>query len=492
MSGVLAFSRAAAGRERERCGPAVTRQPIMSRVADIPRVLVIDDEEVMLESCRRILTRKGLAVDIEADGLRGRERALGGGYDLVLLDVRLPEIDGLDLLADVRKHRTDLEFIIITGYSTIDAAVKAVKLGAFDYLPKPFTPDELWTRVDAALACLFDRRARQAPASGAIGQRLIGDSEAMARVRALIAQVAPTDATVLIIGESGTGKELAALEIHAASLRRDRPLVSLDCSTLAPGLLESELFGHVKGSFTGAVATKPGLFEIADHATLFLDEVSSLSLETQGKLLRVLETGEIKPVGGVASRHVDIRLITATNRDLADLVKEKAFREDLYYRLNVVPLRLPPLRERPSDVPQLLRHFLASRCRPDGRGLRGFSADAMQRLAERPWPGNVRELRNLVERLMVTTTGEEIAAADLVDDTGASENAERLPIPRTNEELKTLKRRLHERASGELERAFVLDALRRNEWNVSRAARDTGMLRPNFHALMRKYHIRTE
>jgi DNA-binding NtrC family response regulator len=410
----------------------------------------------------------------------------------VLLDVRLPQLDGLDLLADVRKHRTDLEFVVITGYSAIESAVRAVKLGAFDYLPKPFTPDELCTRVEAALACLADRRARQAPPAGPVGHRLIGDSEAMGRVRALIAQVAPTDATVLLVGESGTGKELAALEIHAASLRRHRSLVSLDCSTLSPSLLESELFGHVKGSFTGAIASKPGLFEIADHGTLFLDEVSSLSLETQGKLLRVLETGEIKPVGGVTARHVDIRLVTAANRDLADLVKEKSFREDLYYRLNVVPLRLPPLRERPSDIPQLLRHFLASRCRPDRKGPRAFSADAIERLQARPWPGNVRELRNLVERLVVTTAAEEITAAQLTDDTTLDEGAERLPVPQTNEELKALKRRLHEQASAELERAFLLHALRRSEWNVSRAARETGMLRPNFHALMRKYRIRAD
>ncbi len=327
----------------------------------VARVLVIDDEEVMLESCRRILERKGFFVDTEPDGLRGRDRALHGVYDLILLDLRMPQVDGLEVLAEVRKRRTDLEVIIVTGYSTIDSAVKAVKLGACDYLPKPFTPDELRAKVDAALAHLAERRALLAPPVVTAGRRLVGESEEMARVHALIAQVAPTDATVLIIGESGTGKELAAIDIHAASRRRDRPLVSLDCSALAPGLLESELFGHVKGSFTGAVATKPGLFEIADHGSLFLDEVASLSLETQGKLLRVLETGEIKPVGGVTTRVVDIRLLAATNRDLADLVREKTFREDLYYRLNVVPLRLPELRERRSDIPRLLLHFLGRR-----------------------------------------------------------------------------------------------------------------------------------
>ena len=464
----------------------------MSQEAHAPRVLVIDDEEVMLESCRRILERRGCVVDTEADALRGRERAVHGKYDLVLLDVRMPQLDGLDLLAELRRQRPDVDVVIITGYSSIDSAVRAVKLGAVDYLPKPFTPEELRARVDAALASRAARSAepRAAPSHG---HRLVGSSEVMARVSALIAQVAPTDATVLITGESGTGKELAAIAIHGASLRRDRPLVSLDCSTLAPGLLESELFGHVKGSFTGAIATKPGLFEIADRATLFLDEVSSLALETQGKLLRVLETGEIKPVGGVSTRRVDIRLIAATNRDLEELVRERTFRDDLFYRLNVVPLRLPPLRERPSDIPELVHHFLAARIRQGAPGPHRISPDAMDRLVQHTWPGNVRELKNMVERLAVTTGGDEITAAHLVDETSGGAPPESLESPpRTKEELKALKRRLHDRYSGEVERAFVLDALRRNDWNVSRAARDTGILRPNFHALMRKYHIRAE
>jgi DNA-binding NtrC family response regulator len=462
-------------------------QALMSSKQPSPRVLVIDDDEVMLDSCRRILDRKGIIVETEADALRGRERALEGAYDLVLLDLRMPQLNGLELLTDLRARRNDVEVIIITAHSTIDSAVRAGKLGVFDYLPKPFTPDELRARVDAALARVAERRVAREPGT----PHLVGDSDAMVRVHALIAQVAPTDATVLITGESGTGKELAALEIHAASLRHNKPLVSLDCSTLAPGLLESELFGHVKGSFTGAVATKPGLFEMADHGTLFLDEVPSLSLETQGKLLRVLETGEFKPVGGVSTRRVDLRLIAAANRDLPELVNEKTFREDLYYRLNVVPLRLPPLRERPSDIPQLFHHFLCSYRRPDGRGPRSVSADALDRLTKYSWPGNVRELKNLVERLVVTIDEDQITAAHL-EDVGKLPAAESAPTPRTNEELKAAKKRLHDQAIGRVERIFVLEALRRNDWNVSRAARETGILRPNFHALMRKYGIRAE
>jgi two-component system, NtrC family, response regulator PilR len=456
-----------------------------------PRVLVIDDDDVMLESCQRILESVGYQVDTEPQGLRGRERAVRGGYDLVLVDMRLPDLDGLDLIAAVREQRSDVELIVITGYSTVGTAVKAVKLGAFDYLPKPFTPDELRDRAAAALARLRERERRPLATGPGLG-RLIGGSEAMAAVHALVQRVAPTDSTVLITGESGTGKELLATEIHEASRRRDKPMVSLDCSTLAPGLLESELFGHVKGSFTGAVASKPGLFEIADHGTLFLDEVASLSLETQGKLLRTLESGEIKPVGGVSTRTVDIRLIAATNRDLAAMVGEQNFREDLYYRLNVVPITLPPLRERTTDIPTLLEHFLARYVRSVPGGPRRLSAAALERLVQYPWPGNVRELRNVVERLVVTVDEETIREEHLPDHI-VNRAPERAPaVPKTNEELKAMKRTTHERLCGELERAFVLDALRRNQWNVSRAARETGMLRPNFHALMRRHGVRAE
>ncbi|HEY3352275.1 MAG TPA: sigma-54 dependent transcriptional regulator [Polyangia bacterium] len=448
----------------------------------------MDDEEIMLEACRRTLERHGLTVDTEQDPFVGRDRALAGSYELVLVDLRMPDLNGLDILATVREHRSDLEVIVITGYSSIDSAVQAVKLGAFDYLPKPFTPDELRARVDAALAHLRARAA--APADAAAPRRMVGDSPAMQEVYALIDRVAPTDTTVLVTGESGTGKELAAIELHAVSPRRDRPLVSLDCSALAPGLLESELFGHVKGSFTGAVATKPGLFEIADQGTLFLDEVASLSLETQGKLLRVLETGELKPVGGVEVKRIAIRLVAASNRDLGEMVQAKTFREDLFYRLNVVPIRIPPLRERRGDIPQLLAHFLGRFRAPAGAGARRLSPEALEALTQHDWPGNVRELKNLVERLVVTTDGEVIRLEHLPDYVVKRSAEPRPVVPRTNEELKAMKRSVRERLTGELERSFVIEALRRNDWNVTRAARETGLLRPNFHALMRKYRVR--
>jgi DNA-binding NtrC family response regulator len=457
-----------------------------------PRVLVIDDDDVMLLSCRRILEGSGYDVETEGDGLRGRERALHGAHDLIIVDMRMADIDGLDIVAAVRERRSDVELIVITGYSTVDTAVKAGKRGAFDYLPKPFTPEELRTRAAAAIEELRRRKADLQPARRTRVAGMIGDSQVMAEVYSLVARVAPSDSTVLIIGESGTGKELLATEIQAASRRRDKPMVSLDCSTLSPGLLESELFGHVKGSFTGAVATKPGLFEVADQGTLFLDEVASLSLETQGKLLRTLESGEIKSVGGIVAKRVDIRLIAATNRDLEQLVAEGGFRQDLYYRLNVVPIHLPPLRERRADIPQLTQHFLGRYGDANPAGPRRISQAALQRFTDYPWPGNVRELKNLIERLVVTINADTIREEHLPEHIVARPPAPPIAVPRTNEELKATKRTLHDRLTGELERAFVLEALRRNSWNVSHAAKDTGMLRPNFHALMRKHGVRAE
>lgn len=454
---------------------------------DRPRALVVDDDEVMRESCRRILQSERFDVDVEPLGAPALERIRGGNYALAFVDVRLPDIDGLDLVAAIREERDDLEIIVITGYSSIESAVTALKRGAFDYLAKPFTPDELRVRAAAALAHLREREPLSTAAPGRLP--MIATSRLMREVHALVTRVAPTDTTVLVVGESGTGKELLATGIHAASRRRDRPMVSLDCSTLAPGLLESELFGHVKGSFTGALVSKPGLFEMAHHGTLFLDEVASLTLETQGKLLRTLESGEIKPVGGVSARTVDIRLIAATNRDLSEMVAKKTFREDLYYRLNVLPIRLPPLREREEDVPALLDFFLARYRASARRGPVHISPAARERLMRHTWPGNVRELKNLVERLVVTVDDDTIREHHLPDEI-RQRAPEQTGIPRTNDELKEMKRTGHDRLVGELEKQFVLDALSRSNGNVSRAARDTGMLRPNFHALMRKHGVR--
>lgn len=452
------------------------------------RILVVDDDPVILEAVRTILHRQGYAVDTERDAVDGRDRAIHGDYDLVLLDVRMPGLDGLEVLRAIHERRPEVLVIMITAYSTVDSAVRAVKLGAHDYLPKPFTPEELLERVQSALSQRADlgHRARWGRAV------IVGESSAMRNVMELVARVAPSDATILLTGETGTGKEVFANAIHAMSRRRNGPFVSVDCSVLAPGLLESELFGHVKGSFTGATASKPGLLEVADGGTLFLDEVASLAAETQVKLLRFLETGEFRRVGEVENRRVDIRIVAATNRNLQDLVSSGRFREDLYYRLNVVPVRLPPLRERVTDVPLLVQHFLEAHSHGKMRTPRRLSEEALRVLMAYPWPGNVRELRNLVERLVVTIDNETVEVHHLPEEIRRGQPYPRTEVPRTNAELKAMRRALRDRAVAEIERAFVLEALRRNQWNVTRAAAETGLQRPNFHALMRKYGIRAE
>jgi DNA-binding NtrC family response regulator len=400
----------------------------------------------------------------------------------------------MQVLRSVKEMRPDVEVIVITGYSTVSTAVRAMKLGAIDYLPKPFTPDELCVVVNKAMEkrkLTAENRYLRRELQDKFGlDNIIGDTKCMQEVYKLIQKVAPTNTTVLVYGESGTGKELFAKALHYNSLRKDRQFLPADCSALAPTLLESELFGHVKGSFTGAMVTKPGLFELADGGTLFLDEIGNISIETQGKLLRVLEEGEFKPVGGTKYKRVDVRLVAATNRNLEEMTRQGTFREDLFYRINVFPITLPPLRERKEDIALLAWHFLRQKNEKTGRNLRGFTREAMNLLVNAPWPGNVRELKNTVERLVITGEGKMIQAKDLPDSIRKAPNTwESNPIPRTKDELKELKRRLRSAAIERVERSFVLEALKRNNWNVTRAARETGIKRPNFHALMRKHEI---
>ena len=318
---------------------------------------------------------------------------------------------------------------------------------------------------------------------------IIGESRPMERVFALARRVAPTDGTVLLIGESGTGKEMFVRAIHRLSRRKDHPLMACDCSAWPPRLLESELFGHVKGSFSGAIATKQGLFEAADKGTLFLDEIGNLSMETQGKLLRALETRQVKKVGDTAEHEVDIRLISATNRDLTEMVREGTFREDLYYRLNVVPIYLPPLRERQGDIPLLATAFLDRFCKKNQVAVKGFSPEAMCLIESYAWPGNVRELRNIVERLAILCDHDRIEPHHLAGRNPPGRAAARLstPLPHTWEEFKQLKQQVRDAAVQQLERRFLVESLERCQGNVSRAAEEIGIQRTNLHALMRKY-----
>jgi DNA-binding NtrC family response regulator len=461
------------------------------------KVLVIDDEPVIGLSCRRSLTPAGYEVDSFEDPRAGLERALTDEFDVILLDLMMPGLSGLEILRRVKAAGVVGEVVIITGHSTVESAVEAMQEGAADYVSKPFSPNQLrmvLQKVCERSALMRENVALRRELEFHKGfEGIIGESRPMERVFALCKRVAPTDGTVLIIGDSGTGKEMIVRAIHKLSGRRDRPLLACDCSALAPTLLESELFGHVKGSFSGAVATKQGLFEAAHRGTLFLDEVSNLTLETQAKLLRVLETQTVRKVGSTEETQVDIRLIAATNRDLGALVAEGAFREDLYYRLNVVPIQLPPLRDRKGDIPKLAMAFL-ERCRKQhGIAVKGFSPEAMAKLESYNWPGNVRELRNIIERMGILCEG------DMIESWHLPPEINRLPVhptavhlPNNWEEFRKIKKQARDVVGEDLERRFLTQALARAEGNVSRAAKEVGMQRTNFHALMRKYGLTSE
>jgi len=411
--------------------------------------------------------------------------------DVLILDIKMPGLDGLEVLQRVRENHPDIDVIMITGLHEIEAAVKAMKLGAFDYLPKPFDPAELQMAVTRA----FERRdllqenlSLKSEVARYRFDNIIGASPAMQHVFSLVARCAPTNSTVLIRGESGTGKELIARAIHHNSLRKDEPFVAVDCTSLSENLLESELFGHVKGSFTGAVANKQGLVELADGGTLFLDEVGNISLSTQAKLLRFIEEREFKAVGDTRTRGVNVRLVSATNKDLRAMVTEGSFRDDLFYRINIFPIDLPPLRERTEDIPVLATHFLKKFTSELDKEVREFSPGALSLLINHDWPGNVRELENAVNRAVILTSESVVRRGHLLASIDSAP-APASDVPRTSEELKESKKLARQKSVEEIERTFVLEALKRNGWNVTRAAEDTGMQRTNLQALMTKYGI---
>jgi DNA-binding NtrC family response regulator len=457
------------------------------------RILIADDEDIVVRSCLRILSKDGYDIDTASDGLSALAKVHESEYDILILDIKMPKMDGMELLQRVKEAQPDVDVIMITGLHDIETAVKAMKIGALDYLPKPFEPDELRMVVTRA----FERRRllrenislKNEVSAKYRFDNIIGSSPAMQNVFRLIARGAPTNSTVMIRGESGTGKELIARAIHYNSLRKDKPFVPVDCTTLSEGVLESELFGHVKGSFTGAVSDKSGLFQIADGGTLFLDEIGNISLSTQAKLLRFIEEREFKAVGDTRSRSVNVRLITATNKDLEAMVADGTFREDLYYRINIFPIEIPPLRERRDDIPALAFHFLKLFSQEVDQKVTEFSAGAMNLLMNHDWPGNVRELENVIHRAVILANDEVIRQGHLVNLIDMLPRIS-LDVPKTSEELKQIKKIARQKSVENVERHFVLGALKRNEWNVTRAAEDTGMQRSNFQALMAKYDIR--
>ena len=461
-----------------------------------PRILVVDDELIVCESCQRILEEEGYEVEVALSGQEAFEKMKESVFDIVITDLKMPTLDGIDVLKYIRKEFPDTIVIMITGFSTVETAVEAMKLGAFDYIPKPFTPDEVSVVVKKALEKrslqLENIYLRQELQEKYGFHNIVGKSKKMQEIYRIIAKVAPTDSTVLIYGQSGTGKELIARAIHFNSLRREKQFVPVDCAVLSENLLESELFGHIRGSFTGAVTTKPGLFEIADGGTVFLDEVGNISLSIQAKLLRVLQEREFTPVGGTKIKKVDIRLVAATNKTLEKMIKEETFREDLYYRLNIVPMYLPSLKERQEDIPMLAIHFLKKYSEEMGKTIKGFTPEAMERLIRYHWPGNVRELENVIERSVVMVDGEMVQPEHLILPKEQEQGEIEIQVPLTSDGLKELKKHLREKAVEDVERAFVTNALERNNGNVTRASEEVGMLRPNFQALMRKYNLRAK
>jgi DNA-binding NtrC family response regulator len=459
------------------------------------RILVVDDDAVIREGLRRVLGLEGYQVEVQPNGRIAMDRLQECSFDLLITDLKMPGMSGLEVLQAVRVLQPEMPVILITGYAAIDNAVEVMQKGAADYLAKPFANDEIVAKVRKALdarAVLLDEIYLRHELHDLHGfDRLVGESREMQKVYQRILQVAPTDSTVLITGESGTGKELVARAIHAHSQRRDLAFVAVDCNSLAESLLESELFGHVKGSFTGAIQTKRGLFEVADGGTLLLDEIGNLSMAIQAKLLRVLQEREVTPIGGTRPFPINIRLVAATNSNLRDMVARGEFRYDLFFRLNIIPIELPPLRDRKGDLALLAGNFLKRFSGENMKEIRGFSNEAMRALGEYDFPGNVRELENLIERAVVLAQGELIQCQDLELPEGAKPSLAVAgeDVPRTVDELKERKRQLREQAVEPLERAFLLGALERNGWNITRAADEVGILRPNFQAMLKKQGI---
>lgn len=458
------------------------------------KLIIVDDEAVIREGIRRILSAEGYHVETSASGRTAIEKIQEQDFDVVITDLKMPGMDGIEVLKTIKILQPEVPVIMITAYSTVSSAVEAMKNGAFDYIAKPFSPDLIIDKVKKAIdykTLMIDSFSDKQELSSDNGfNEFVGESIKMRKIYHRILQVAPTDSTVLITGESGTGKELAARAIHKSSLRHKHPFVAVDCTSLPETLLESELFGHVKGSFTGAIHSKTGLIKVADGGTLFLDEISNISLPAQAKLLRVLQERVLTPIGETMPIPIDIRLIVATNVNLRAMVTKGAFREDLFFRINVIPVHLPPLRERKGDLPLLILHFLRKYSEEIGKEVRGLAPDAVAVLEAYAFSGNVRELENIIERAVVLCEDDMIQRNDLELRPVEEERYQDLnSIPFSLEELKETKKQLRVSAVEAIEKVFAINALKRNDWNVSQAAEETGMLRPNFHALLKKLGI---
>ena len=452
-----------------------------------PRILVVDDEAVVRESLREWFAEDGYPVDIAEDAREALKKIQEASWDILLVDIKMPGMDGLELQRKVKQIAPDAVVIIITAYASVDTAVQALKEGAYDYITKPFDPDDLERLINKAAErqqLVRENEQLRGRIEAIVHEdmpEIIEESAEVQRVKEMIRTVAETDATVLITGESGTGKELVAKAIHRAGARLHMPLVPVHCAGLPEGLIESELFGHEKGAFTGAEYRRKGRFELADGGTIFFDEIGDISLKTQIDLLRVLEEKAFTRIGGNNPIHADFRVITATNQDLPRAVQQGRFRQDLYYRINVFTIDLPPLRERRSDIPILAQYFLQKSAREMGRRTNRVSQKAMQCLMAHTWPGNVRELENAIERAVVVQKGEEILPGDLPLLEGTE------PPSRPDAEAPSRSEAL---SLAEQEKHHIQGVLDRMEGNVSRAAKALEIDRVTLYNKIRKYGLK--
>jgi DNA-binding NtrC family response regulator len=454
---------------------------MMRKPKETINILVVDDAAIMRDSCSRILEKEGYRVATAERGEVALEKFDQASYDLVLLDLKMPGVGGIDTLSRLKEMDPEVTILIMTGYPSIDTAVQAIKLGAYDYITKPFTPDVLRFAVNRALErktlVIENSHLRQQLKAKHETDVIIGESDAMRSIYELVRRTAPTDSTVLITGESGTGKELIARAIHTYSLREEREFVTVDCSSLVETLLESELFGHVKGSFTGAIQAKYGSFELANGGTFFFDEIGNLSMDIQAKLLRVIQEKEIKPVGGEKTVRVDVRIIAATNQDLREAIARKAFREDLYYRLNVVPIHIPPLREHKEDIPLLVRHFLKKYSKKREVPVTRLEPDAMRLLMDYDWPGNIRELENAIERALILEDGDALPPGCFSWFVGERKR-----------EMKTGNHKIYSLA--ELEKVHIQKVLDETGGHKIRAAQMLGIDRKTLYQKIKRYGIK--
>jgi len=452
-------------------------------------ILIVDDEESIRLSLEGILSDEGFRTAVAANGEEALAIAQAEDPDLVLLDIWMPGIDGLETLQRLRQNRPNQLVIMMSGHGTIETAVKATRLGAYDFIEKPLSLEKILLSIQNAMKIgqlVAENQALREKID--LDYEMIGESPAISRLKGQIAVAAPSSGWVLITGENGTGKELVARAIHYQSNRSQRPFVEVNCAAIPEDLIESELFGHEKGAFTGATAARKGKFDQSHGGTLFLDEIGDMSLKTQAKILRILQEQKFERVGGNRTIEVDVRVIAATNKDLEEEIKQGAFREDLYFRLNVLPFQVPPLRDRREDIPMLVKHFLAYFCSKESREIKTTSDRAMQSLVNYNWPGNVRELKNLIERLVIMTPEQEIDLVHLPLSIGklAAEHQDggiaiTGTLPDSYREAKEL-----------FEKRYLLEKLQKNGWNISRTAEEIGLERSNLHRKIKSYGLESE